>query len=156
MIQITALTDLISQLEISGVRVRDMDQIPAAVNARDCPILIPEPLAFISNLIVTRDTSGLAAIADKTINYTLNYTFLFAPVGEDRTLGLENYPKMVKKAFAILDVFILADAIASGTAYDQVVDITPVGITEFGPVVDPSGNQFLGCKFQFLVTEFIN
>ena len=154
MIQITNLVDKISQLEISGVRVRDMDQIPAAVNVRDCPMLIPEPLNFIQNIVVVRDAAGAASYAPKTITYTLNYTFLHSPVGDDRALA--NYADMVKKVFAILDAFILADAIASGTSFDEVIDITPASVTEFGPVPDPAGNQFLGCRMQFLVTEFIN
>jgi hypothetical protein len=156
MIQISQLTDKISQLEISGVRVKDLDEMAAAVNARDCPVLVPEPLAFVSNIIVTRDTSGLPTVAAKTIQYTLSYTFLYAPIGSDRTLGLENYPKMVRKAFAILDAFIADDDMMSGTDSDEIVDITPIALTEFGPVPDPSGAMFVGCRIAFLVTEFIN
>ena len=156
MIQITNLVDKISQLEISGVRVRDMDQIPAAVNVRDCPMLIPEPLNFIQNIVVVRDAAGAASYAPKTITYTLNYTFLFAPVGDDRTMGLSQYADMVKKVFVILDAFIANDAMTSGTTYDEIVDITPASVTEFGPVPDPAGGQFLGCRIAFLVTEFIN
>lgn len=156
MIQITSLVDAISQLEISGVRVRDMDQIPYTINSRDCPMLLPEPLNFIQSIELTTDSFGTPDIAKMTIKYQLNYTFCFCPAGLDRGKELEQYGNMVKKVFAILDVFILNQNMTSGTDFDEAVDVAPVGITEFGPVSAPDGGQFLGCKFQFMVTEFIN
>ena len=154
MIQITDLVDKISQLEISGVRVRDMDQIPYTINSRDCPIMLPEPLNFIQSIELIIDSFGTPDIAKMTIKYQLNYTFCFCPVGEGRELA--EYGNMVKKVFAILDVFIRYQNMSSNTDFDEVVDVAPVGVTEFGPVSSPDGGQFLGCKFQFMVTEFIN
>lgn len=153
-IQITDLVDAISQLEIAGVRVLDMDEIKPEVLARECPVLMPEPLNFVSNIIITRDTSGAASWAKKTITYTLNYVFLYAPVGTGREL--QKYGDMVKKAFAVLDAFISHDDLTVNTTYDEAVDISPVSVTEFGPVPDPSGGLYLGCRMQFVVTEFIN
>lgn len=153
-IQLLNVVDKISQLEIAGVRVRDVDEIRAAVTERDCPILIPEPLNFLSNITIVRDSYGPAATAMKTITYQLGYTFLYAPVGAGREL--ERYWDMVKKAALILDAFIADDDMTSGTSFDEAVDITPVSVVEFGPVPDPAGNQFIGCRFQFQVIEFIN
>ena len=154
-LQIVDLVDKISQIEVSGVRIRDMDELQAPVNQRDCPILIPEPLNFVSNLVVTRDSTGLPSQARKTVNYTLQYTFLYQPVGAGR-MGLEKYGDMVKKTFAIIDAVIAADNLTSNTTYDEVVDITPAAIIEFGPVPDPDGNQYTGCRLQFVITEFVN
>lgn len=153
-LQIVKLVDKISQLEVSGVRIRDMDELQAPVNQRDCPILTPEPLNFVSNLVVTRDSTGIPSIAKKTVNYTLQYTFLYQPVGAGREL--ERYGDMVEKAYAIIDAIIEADNLTSGTDYDEVVDITPAAIVEFGPVPDPQGNQYIGCRLQFVITEFVN
>ena len=71
-------------------------------------------------------------------------------------MGLEKYGDMVKKTFAIIDAVIAADNLTSNTTYDEVVDITPAAIIEFGPVPDPDGNQYTGCRLQFVITEFVN
>ena len=145
---IATIADSISDLDVNGVRILDMDQIKAGVNERDCPVLFPEPLGFISDFTVERDSQGIPSQARKTARYNLNYTFCYAPVGTGREL--EKYGDMVEKVFAILDEVILHDTITG------LVDIEPDAVIEFGPVPDPAGNQFLGCRLRFRVMEFIN
>lgn len=150
-IAITTICDSISQLEVSGVRIRDLDQIPTQVNERDCPILFPDPLNFVSAWELQRDSQGSNNLpaAKYTIYYTLTYSFLYAPVGAERP-GLEKYAKMVDKLMEVIDVILANDDITG------LIDIQPEQIDEFGPVPDPSGNQFIGCRLRLRVTEFVN
>lgn len=147
-LNIATIVSSIAALDISGVKIRDTDHIPPQVTDRDCPILFPEPAGFVTDFTVTRDTMGAPSVAKKTATYVLHYTFLFMPVGAGREL--ERYGDMVDTAFAILDAVILEEDLTGALEFD------PQDALEFGPVPDPAGNLFLGCRFAFLVTEFIN
>jgi hypothetical protein len=149
---ITTICDSISQLEVSGVKIRDLDQIPTAVNERDCPVFYPDPLNFVSGWELERDSQGSnsSPAAKYTVRYTLTYTFLYSPVGADRNMGLTKYGQMVDKLFEILDTILANDYIAG------LVDLQPEAVDEFGPVPDPAGNSFIGCRVRLRVEEFVN
>ena len=146
---ILTIANSIAALEVAGVRIRDLDQIPDAVQERDCPILIPEVINFVTDLVITRDSTGADSYALKTATYTINYTFLYAPVGSDRT-GLNRFDDFVRKAFAIIDAVVLNSTITG------LIDITPQNTLQWSVVLDPSGNAFMGCMMAFSITEFIN
>ena len=147
-LQIVEVTNSIGALQVSGVRILDLDEIPSSGVLR-APVLFPEPLGFITDFELERNSFGGGSVALQTARYNLNYTFLFAPIGAGRT-GLDVYDEMVTKAAAILDAVIAINTFSGG------VDIVPLSPLEFGPVPDPAGNQFLGCRFVFRVTEFVN
>jgi hypothetical protein len=147
-LNIATIVSSFAALNISGVKICDTDHIPASVPPTACPILYPEPLGFVTDFTVVRDSWGAPSVAKKTATYTLHYTFCYMPVGAAREL--ERYGDMVETAFAILDAVILNEDLAGALEFD------PAGAMEFGPVPDPAGNLFLGCRFAFLVTEFIN
>lgn len=138
----------IAGLSVSGVNMKDVDEIPEKVEARDCPIIFPKPDGFLSDLEVEVDSFGSAS-AKKTVRYKLNYVFLQAPVGSARGL-FDVYEDCVTNALAFLDALIANDAITGA------VDIQPSGIPTFGPTQDPSGNTFHGCIFSLAVEEFVN
>jgi len=146
---IATIANSIAALSISGVNIKDVDQIPPNADRLE-PILFPEPLGFVTDFTLTRDSQGSNTfLAKYTVTYNLHYTFLFAPVGSGRT-GLDLYDDMVGKAFAILDAIISNDAITGA------VDIQPAETLDFGPVPDPAGNMYIGCRFVFQITEFVN
>lgn len=144
---IATVVDSIEALEVTGLNIAGIDNIPP-----DCkmltPILIPEPLNFVTNFLTTRDTFGTSTTAEKTAEYDLNYTFLYAPLGSGRT-GLEYYGEMLEMAGLIVDEILDNDTITG------CVDISPQGTVDFGPVPDPSGNQYLGCRLVFHVVEYL-
>ena len=145
----TTITNSIAALDVLGVTIKDIDEIPEAVRGRDCPILYPEPLGFISNFVYTRDSQGGGSTALANVTYNLTYTFCYTPVGSGRGL-LDVSDDIVAKVGLILDAFIIADA-ATG-----VVDLTPQDAINLGPVVDPAGYTFLGCQFVLNIMEFVN
>jgi hypothetical protein len=146
-LQIITLCDSISKLSVDGVTIMDIDAIPTADLRK--PVLFPEPVGFVSNFSMVRNSQGGGSVALMTVEYDLNYTFCYSPVGSLRT-GLGTYGPMVDKAFEILDAIIAIDEITGA------VDLTPGEIPIFGVVADPSGNQYNGCKLTVHVMEFVN
>ena len=148
-LQFATVANSIAAVSVSGVTIKDIDEIIEFVSARDCPLVQPVPNGFVSGLNVERDSQGLGSVAMKTVMYTLTYRLMYAPIGTGRGL-FDVYDDMVAKAGLFLDALISNDAL-TGT-----IDITPTGALNFGPVLDPAGNSFHGCDFQLKVMEFVN
>ena len=140
------LCDSISDLNVSGVTILDLDQIPLG-DLRG-PMMFPEPLGFVKNFSMVRDSFGGGTTAKMTVEYDLTYTFLHSRVGTTR--ALETYPAMVDKAYEILDAILAIETITGA------IDLTPADVVEFGPVPDPSGNMYHGCRIILHVKEFVN
>ena len=147
-LQIANVCDEIAGLSVTGVTIRDIDEIKEELGGRDTPYLMPKPDGFITDFSVERDSFGAAANARKTATYTLNYTYLHAPLGSGRGL-FDVYDGMVKNSFAILDAIIAKDSTIA-------VDLVPSDALAYGPVVDPAGNAYHGCIISVYVTEFVN
>jgi hypothetical protein len=143
----TTITNSIAALSITGVTIKDIDEIPEAVTDRQCPILYPEPLNFIRNLVVNPMTFGTAGSGYFDVDYDMAYTLLYRPVGASRML-LNLYPPMLELAMDVVDKIIVSDAV-TGT-----VDLTFAGFEGFGVALDPSGNSFIGTGMVFHVKEF--
>lgn len=148
-LQIAKIVQSISGIRVQGVRMFGMDNLPTSLTVSDTPCLLPEPVDFVTGLVLQRDSFGTASQAKKTVQYVLSWRFLYMPIGAER-MGLERYGDMVEKAFAVLDALVTLDATA------QAVELEPVELLEFGVVADPSNNHFSGCMLRVRVTEFIN
>jgi len=146
---IATIASNIADIDIGGVDIRGLDEIPDSFTARDCPALCPEPVNFVTDFVVERDSYGSPSQSKKTARYTLNYTLFYMPVGASR-YGLDRYGDMVEIAFAVLDAIIATDDLG-GT-----VEFTPQDTINFGVVLDATGNSFQGCRILLRVTEFIN
>ncbi len=144
--QIASIPNSVAALSVSGVTIYDVDQIPPD-GTRLLPCLYPEPVNFVTSFSTERNTFG-ATGAFKTIEYDLNYTFLFIPIGAGRT-GLEYYDDMLTKVGLIVDAVMAL----SGDKLTGAWEFTAQGVTDFGPVPDPAGNQYLGCRLVFHVIE---
>ena len=146
---LVTVADSIAGLTVTGVSIKDVDQIPPAADLLRTPVLFPEPLNFVTDFQMVRDSFGPGSTAKMTVTYTLNYTFCYCPIGQGRT-GLDVYDDMTGKVAAIWDAVLAIGALTG------CVDLVPAGVSEFGPVPDPSGNMYLGCRLAFQVTEFVN
>jgi hypothetical protein len=144
-LEITVITDSISALEVSGVKICDLDQIPEAVDVRQ-PTIFPNPVNFVSNITQTRMSYG-GASEKMNIEYDLTYRLCYAPIGTERGL-FAGYPAMVAAAYRFLDA-VLDVAVMTGLE-----DITLGSITNFGPVTDMAGNGFHGTDIVLHVLEF--
>ena len=146
---IVTVADSISKLSVSGVTLKDLDKIPTTVRSRDCPIFYPRPDGFLSGVVPEKASMGSGSGAQWDIQYTLNYRFLYAPIGSERGL-FAVVPTMVAKIALLIDA-ILANDVITGAIDLQIFDIG-----EFGPVSDPMGNMFHGCDFSLEILEHIN
>jgi len=144
---ITTVTNSIAALSVTGLTIKDIDEIPYSVTDRQCPILYPEPLNFISDITVERATTGTAGSGYFDVFYTLRYAFLYQQAGAGRgTLTL--YSSMVQLFEDLVDKMIISDNITG------CVDIQVAGSVTFGPIPDPAGNMFIGAELLFRVHEF--
>ena len=141
-LSITTVTNSIAALSVTGVTIKDIDEIPTSVDAYDCPILYPEPVDFVTNLTVTA-----ASFQGKyDVEYDLTYTFLYAQIGEGGGL-FDHYSGFVAKVCLILDRILLSLNITGSVTLEW------NGAVNFGPVYDPVMNVFHGCNIVLHVLE---
>jgi hypothetical protein len=142
---IATICHSIAALSVSGVTIKDYDEIPLSAE-RLCPVIFPKPDGFISGLTITRQSVG-TTVWKRDVTYNLTYTFCYAPIGGGR-VNMELYDDMVVKAFAFIDVIMANDAV------NGLVDLSLADALDFGPVLDPAGNAYHGCTFVLKVLEF--
>ena len=144
-IHVTEIAAAIAGLDIPGVRIKDLDQMPDAVDTRDLPMLGPS--AQNPTFLTDWESVRITTAGNRQISYTLNYTLFQAPVGADRGL-FKQYPAMVATAEAVADVF-NSITVVSGAQHIKLAAM-PV----FGPVRDASEQLFHGATIALRVTEF--
>jgi len=143
---ITTVTNSIAALSVTGLTIKDVDEILYAPTDRECPLLYPEPINFISDLEVLPSTFGTMGSGYFDVKYTLRYTFLYQAAGADRG-SLTNYQGMVQLFEDFIDEIIANDALTG------CVDIQLIGSTSFGVVLAPNGDTFLGAEILLRVHE---
>lgn len=141
----------IAALSISGVTVKDIDEIPESIAPRDCPILFPSPDGWMG-AANSEPSDGPATFGTPTTRYwvfarTYNYVYLHAEVGSGRGLK-DHYSGMCSKADAIIE------AIAEMDISD--VDVQTINIGEFGVLADPATNGYFGFRVTVTLRERIN
>jgi hypothetical protein len=140
---IATVADSISKLSISGLTIKDVNELPDSVQARDCPVIIPAP-NFVTNFQAERQE---LTVNELDYRYTLNYRLLAFPVGSGRGI-FEAYPKAVEWTGKFLDALVANHSITGA------VDIEPGSVISFGVVEDPGGSSFHGCDIAINVLEF--
>ena len=140
------VTDSISKLDISGVDILDIDQIPASYSVRP-QMLAPKPDDFITGLTITRDSFGTGGAEKMTATYTLAYRYYHTSVGN--TLTLTEYANLIMAMKLILEAFLTNDAVSG------LVDLSVESVSSVGPVNDPAGNMYHGFDITLRITEFV-
>ena len=143
---IATVADSIAGLSISGVTIKDIDQIPDTARML-CPLLIPQPANFVTDLSVSFETFGSNGGAKINTNYTLNYVFLFCEVGS----GLGSFAAFSGLVGKLSTLLI---AINSNDAITGAVDVKINSIGNIGVITDPAGVEFWGLEFSLRVLEF--
>lgn len=141
-----AIATAISELDltgISGVRIRDLDEIPVNVEDRDCPIMYPSPEGLIGGYAGGPQTFTVAG-AYWEITRVLRYIFLQAKLGTDRALSFSHHKAMVANADALIEK--LAELNVSG------VDVIEITIGAFGPMFAPGDLEASCHGFEVLIT----
>src|SRR3972149_11779125 len=145
---ISTICDSISSLSVSGLTIKDLNEIPEAIRGRDFPVIYPKPDGFVTNFEMVRNSFGGGSTAKMTVTYDLTYRLLGAPIGAGRGL-FDSYSLMVEKVYAFIERVLAVDTM------DGLIDIVPAEAPAFGPVTDPAGGMFHGADVIFHVMDFV-
>jgi hypothetical protein len=143
----TALFTAISNLQVSGLTILDVTEIPEEAIALG-PVLIPNPYGLITGSSCTHDGFGPVW----TVVFTLQYALLSDPVGAGRGLA-----SVVSRAMAL--AFRFEDAVLAihtDPAFSFIDDIKIPNIGTFGPIQDPTGHQYYGANIEIEVTLYLD
>jgi len=140
--QIETITNAIEALSVSGVVIRDIDNVPEHVRLSG-PILFPRPNEFITDIEFTRVSQGGGGTAQMNVSYTLNYVYCHAPIGSG-----------VGGLASVYSGMILEKLFASDNPTGA-IDMTVESISNVAVVSDPAGNQYNGVEIGLRITEFL-
>src|SRR5574343_186445 len=133
----------IAALTVSGVTIKDVDEIPETVNSRDCPILFPSPDGFVlggnGEPETGSTTFGTPTTRLWTFNRTYRYVYLHEQAGATRGL------KDVIGAMAT-KVDVIIEAVAEMDLTD--VDVMRVNVSDLGVLDAPYAKAFFGSMFE--------
>jgi hypothetical protein len=144
-VSIPTVTASIAGLNVSGVTIKDITAIPDSSQML-CPILIPQPNGFITDVAPSFETFGSNGGAKLNLGYTLNYVFLHSEGGVNT---FANYSDLIAKLVLIMNAIFGNDAISG------LVDMKINAIGDIGLIEDPAGNQFWGVLFSLRCLEYV-
>jgi hypothetical protein len=146
-VNLATVADSISKLSVSGITIKDIDQIPESAEML-CPLLIPQPNGFITDIRPTFETFGSNGAAKMNLEYTLNYVFLHSQIGS----GINTYASY---SDLIADMVLIIVSIMSNDVITGLVDIRLQSIGNIGVIPDPADNEYWGIQFSFRVMEYV-
>ncbi len=146
-----AITAGIAALNVAGVTIRNIDEIPDQVQGRDCPMLYPHPDSFMQGG-AGAGGEGLETFGTPTsrfwlFNRTFRYVYLHCPVGTGRSLS-EQYAAMLANVDAILVALTALDVADK--------DVMSIGLGAIGVLEDASGSKFIGFTLDVSIREKVN
>lgn len=146
-VDLDTVASSIAALNISGITVKGIDAIPDSARLL-CPLLIPNPTRWLSDISTTRATTGGAGSALMDMSYTLNYIYLHC----EAQSGMANFSAY---AGCINNLILIFEAILANDNISGAVDMTINGIERVDNITDPAGNEYLGVMFSLRITEFV-
>lgn len=147
-LQLANIADAISNISITGVTVKDKDQVAASWLSQP-NVLYPNPENWITGFSIQYDTVLQGASAPMTIKYTLNYRLLTTQIGDIGTFPAA-YSDLVDKIVTVLNALIGVPAPYSGK-----VELI-VGNIEIGGKIDVVGNEYHGADIALNISEMQN
>jgi hypothetical protein len=146
----TTITAAIAELSVNGLTIKDVDDIPQTINARDCPVLFPMPGSWLgtgSGFPEGDTTFGTATTRYWQAHRVYTYVFIHSPVGTGRGIN-EQYEDATNFMDSIPEALIELDV--------ATVDIENITHKPLGIVTDPAGTKFIGTNFDITFRERIN
>jgi hypothetical protein len=128
---LATVTDSISKISVTGLTIKDIDEIPVRVYGRNCPIMYPEPLDLITGWEVQKMTFGRTTTVKWMMRYSLTYTLLYAPVGSGR--GFELFAPTIALACLFFDKLMESHPVTGAEL------VVPTGFGVPGIMYDVSG-----------------
>ena len=143
---VNTVASSIAALSVSGVTIKDIDKIPDSAKLL-CPVLIPQPNDYMSNVTVSFETFGSNGGAKLNMEYDLNYVYLHCEAGSGVN-AFAPFSSLMTKVALILETIMSNDAVTG------LVDLTVNSISNVGIINDPAGNSYWGVLLSFHVLEF--
>jgi hypothetical protein len=135
------IADAISSISISGVTVKDKDQVSASWLAQP-NVLFPNVENWIDNFTLAYNIlDGV-----ETVSYTLNYRFLSTQIGDLATFPVA-FSDLVDKVSTILGALV---DVLSPYSDNVTMKVTSVQI---GGRTDPVGNEYHGADISLAIEE---
>ena len=141
-INFTTVTNSIAALSITGVIVKDSDEIPSSIGLNSA-ILCPRPDNFITGFSARRDELSGQYL---TVRYTLNYQYFHCAIGQ--SLFADFAPMLDKLA-------LIAKAFSADDTLSGALDNGLPSFGRLGPMMDASGNKYHGCEVSIPITQFL-
>lgn len=142
---VNTIASSIAALSISGVTIKDIDEIPDAVSLL-CPVLIPQPNDYMTGTKMSFESYGSNGSAAINMEYDLNYVFLFCEAGGVNAFAPFS-PLMTKLALILVTIM-------SNDAISGLVDLKINSVGNIGVINDPAGNGYWGVLLSFHVLEY--
>jgi hypothetical protein len=142
------IADAISSITISGVTVKDKDQLSGSWLSLP-NVLYPNPDNWVTGFSIKYDALMQGVSAPATITYTLNYRFLGVQVGDIATFPV-SYSALVDKVIAIVNAIEAVYAPYSGR-----IEMI-LGNISIGAKIDPAGNSYFGADIALNISEMQN
>lgn len=147
-IYLANIMDAISQLSISGITIKDKDQLSASWISLP-NVLYPHPDNLIENFGLEYQSLVQDASGPVNVTYTLNYRYLDVAVG-DLAVFPVSFSDLIDKAITIANAMIAVRAPYSGRV------LMTLGGISVGPREDPVGNQYFGADIALNILELQN
>ena len=147
-VNFAAVANSIAGLTVSGVTMRDIDQIPDAADMI-YPVMFPQPNNFITDISPVFQSFGSNGTAKIDMSYTLNYVYIHAPAGSGIS-AFDSYSGLITNLAAIM-VTMLSNDVLTGA-----IDNIPQAITAIDVIEDPAGNSYWGALLSYRILELVN
>jgi hypothetical protein len=146
-IDFATVTNSISHLSISGVAVKDINELSDALGTlAGGGILSPIPDNFITGYrAVPVDTS----YQQQNVYYTLNFRYYHCPIGGGMNGLFSAYAGLIANLALILKAF-CSSVTLSGAMTNGAPQVLRVG-----PVQDAAGNQYHGADIAINIMQFL-
>lgn len=140
------LDTAIAALSVTGLTIKGLSAIPQEVNARDCPILFPDPAKWLGQGASTPGNFDNVIAGRVQYEHNCSYILAYAQDASGRGLA-DHFSGMAALVFALTQKLIRIDIVA--------MSIRRVSVTSFGQMTDPAGKQFYGCGVTVTALELI-
>lgn len=145
-----AITTAIAAMSVSGVTIKDTDEIPSIIYDRDCPMLFPAPGDWIDGSSAAVDdetTFGTATSRMWVVHRTFHYIYIHSEVNSAR-----GYYEVYGNAADDIENI----AVALMQLDISNVDVESVSHNKIGTMKSPNEKSFVGCDFNITFRERIN
>lgn len=146
-VQLDTVANSIAALEIDGINIVDIDNIPESAMMQT-PLLLPQPNGFVSDIAPEFRTYGSGGVAKIDLQYTLNYLYLHAPTGSGIST-FDAYKGLLENIILIFESIFASDVVSGA------IDLQLSTMSDIGTVQDPSGNDYWGIQFSLRILEHV-